>query len=50
VTDWEIEEMRNRLAQTKNTLDKDQQELASRKGYVWEMAWRLDEDKMRISQ
>ena len=49
ITDKEINQMRERLAQSKVALDKDQIELQSRKQYVADMAKKLDEDKIRIA-
>jgi len=49
ITDSEINQMKERLAQSKVALDKDQTELQSRKQYVSDMAKKLDEDKIRIA-
>lgn len=50
ITDREIEEMQNRVAQTKKNLDKDQQELIVRKKYISDLSKKLDEDKILISE
>lgn len=49
ITDSEIQEMRDRLAQSKATMEKDQLEIENRRKYVQDLARKLDEDKVRLA-